>query len=268
DAEIVGTSAIKVSTTGITRLTFMMPRGTKAFSADANVTVEIDGTKLSAGRAESGKLFSVGLRKEGNLWQIENDDGPRLRLDKEPGLQGPIDDAFLSRFIMVKPTGTPMNDAVGKWADTEMKHAITHWRQQFRGEAIVKTDSEIAEDDFRSNLVLWGDPSSNAILAKIADKLPVKWTKDSVILGAKAFAADTNVPVFICRNPLNMSKYVVINSGFTFREYDYLNNARQVPKLPDYAVIDATSPMTSRAPGKIVAAGFFDEGWQLPADRK
>ena len=33
-------------------------------------------------------------------------------------------------------------------------------------------------------------------------------------------------------NPLNREKYVVLNSGLTYREYDDLNNARQVPKLP------------------------------------
>jgi hypothetical protein len=56
---------------------------------------------------------------------------------------------------------------------------------------------------------------------------------------------------------------VVLNSGFTFREYDYLNNARQVPKLPDYAVVDVTVPPSSRLPGRIVTAGFFDEVWRL-----
>ena len=59
---------------------------------------------------------------------------------------------------------------------------------------------------------------------------------------ARRYAADTHVPVLIYPNPLNPKKYVVLNSGFTFREYDYLNNARQVPKLPDYAVIDVTTP--------------------------
>jgi hypothetical protein len=33
--------------------------------------------------------------------------------------------------------------------------------------------------------------------------------------------------------------------------------------LPDYAVIDLTVPADSRWPGKVVAAGFFDENWQL-----
>ncbi len=51
----------------------------------------------------------------------------------------------------------------------------------------------------------------------------------------------------------------MLNSGFTFREYDYLNNARQVPKLPDFAVVDIDVPVSARAPGGIAAVGFFDE---------
>jgi hypothetical protein len=60
---------------------------------------------------------------------------------------------------------------------------------------------------------------------------------------------------------IGWTRYIVLNSGFTFREYDYLNNARQTPKLPDWAVVDITLPATSRAPGRIAAAGFFDERW-------
>jgi hypothetical protein len=36
-----------------------------------------------------------------------------------------------------------------------------------------------------------------------------------------------------------------------------------VPKLPDYAVIDLNAPVSSRAPGRIAVAGFFDESWRL-----
>jgi hypothetical protein len=56
---------------------------------------------------------------------------------------------------------------------------------------------------------------------------------------------------------------MVLNSGFTFREYDYLNNARQAPKLPDYAVVDITTPSDGRFAGKIVEAGFFGESWEF-----
>jgi hypothetical protein len=64
-------------------------------------------------------------------------------------------------------------------------------------------------------------------------------------------------------NPLNPKKYVVINSGITFREYAQPNNALQIAYLPDYAVVDLTTPPGPRWPGKIAAAGFFGENWQL-----
>ncbi len=206
------------------------------------------------------------VNPQGTAWQLADrthTDGLR----KVHGLQGPIDDAFMDRFLMVRPTGSPMNEKVGAWAAGEMKHAITHWRSQFRGDAPVKDDSAVTDEDIASNnLVLWGDPSSNKLLAKIADKLPVKWTKDGVKLGDQTYDAGTHVPVLIYPNPLNPQKYVVLNSGFTFREYDYLNNARQVPKLPDYAVLDVTTPPNSRWPGKVVRAGFFGEKWELLPD--
>jgi len=44
-----------------------------------------------------------------------------------------------------------------------------------------------------------------------------------------------------------------------------LNNARQTPTLPDLAVVDIDVPVSSRAPGGIVAAKFFNEDWGLPA---
>ena len=150
-----------------------------------------------------------------------------------------------------------------------MDHAIEHWRRQFRGEARVKNDDDVTDADIAAhNLVLWGDPTSNKLLAKIADKLPIRWDSDDVQVGEKKFPVAHHVPVLIYPNPLNPKRYVVLNSGFTFREYDYLNNARQVPKLPDFAVIDIDTPVSSRAPGGIVTAGFFTERWQLPAAKK
>ena len=120
------------------------------------------------------------------------------------------------------------------------------------------TDTDIAN----SNLVLWGDPSSNQILARIAGQLPMQWTTDKVAIAGKEFPAGSHVLVMIYPNPLNPRKYVVINSGITFREYDNRSNAWQVPKLPDYAVIDFSTPPDEKAPGKIAAAGFFNELWR------
>jgi hypothetical protein len=261
EAELDAAKGVRLTTSGVTSLTLSIQPGTSPFDETKPVAIDIDRTHVYGAKPLTDKSWTVHLAKLVDGWVVVKGFGTELR--KQHGLQGPIDDAFLDRFIMVKPTGSPMNEVVGKFADREMQHAITHWRQQFRGEALAKDDKAITDADIaNSNLVLWGDPSSNVVLAKIADKLPLKWTKDGVIAGSQTFDA-SHVPVLIYPNPLNPTRYVVLNSGFTFREYDYLNNARQVPKLPDYAVIDATTPMTSRGPGKVVAAGFFDEKWQL-----
>ena len=128
----------------------------------------------------------------------------------------------------------------------------------------MKDDSAVTDQDIAAhNLILWGDPTSNQLLAKIADKLPLRWDGNSVGIGEKVFAADSHVPLLVYPNPLNPKKYVVLNSGFTFREYDYLNNARQVAKLPDYAIVNVTMPVNSRAPGGITDAGFFGEQWEV-----
>ena len=208
----------------------------------------------------------MSFRKVDGKW-VSPETKPQKGLAKTHGLQGPIDDAFMDSFVMVKPGGRPMNSATAEWAEKEMKHAVAHWRSQFRGDAVVKGDHEVTKDDIaNSNLILWGDPMSNAYIGKIADKLPIKWTADGVTVGKDTYKHGTHMPVLIYPNPLNPAKYVVINSGFTFREYDYLNNARQVSKLPDYAVIDITTPPNARYPGKVVRAGFFGEKWELLAD--
>ena len=170
----------------------------------------------------------------------------------------------MDSFIMVRPTGKPMNEKVGAWAAAEMTHAIEQWKLQFRGEPRVKDDREITDADIAaSNLVLWGDPASNQLLARVADKLPIKWSASELRVGSRTYANNLHVPVLIYPNPLNPKRYIVLNSGFTFREYDQLNNARQVPKLPDYAVVDLNVPVSARFPGGIVTAGFFGERWEV-----
>ena len=209
---------------------------------------------LNNGEAVAGSVEMVGG------WEKRSGE-----LRKRHGLQGPIDDAFMDSFVMVRPTGKPLHEKIGKWTETELTHAVTHWRKHFRGEARVKRDDEVSEADIAdSNLILWGDPQSNKILAKIAGKLPIRWHAQAIHVARKKYPAEQHTLALIYPNPLNPKRYVVLNSGFTYREYDYLNNARQVPKLPDYAVIDVRVPVTSQAPGGIAAAGFFGERWELP----
>jgi pimeloyl-ACP methyl ester carboxylesterase len=263
DARIVNASTVKATTRNVAALTFSMPPGYCPLDATQKPIVILDGKKLEAAPVLSDRSWTAHFRMSDGQWSaVQSLDDDVLR--KRHGLQGPIDDAFMDRFLMVRPTGTALHEKVGKWAAGEMAHAVTHWRRQFRGEAQIKDDTQVTAADIAgTNLILWGDPESNRVLNKIAGKLPISWSARSVKLSGKEFPADHHVPVLVYPNPLNPRRYVVVNSGFTFREYDYLNNARQVPKLPDYAVLDVDQPPTSQRPAGIVAAGFFGERWQL-----
>jgi hypothetical protein len=260
----LGREAILVQVQNVNALTFTLPAGSCRPYLGGPFSVVLVGDRSTI-RVDvpTDRSLTVHLRKKEGKWEaVDSADDGTLR--KRHGLQGPIDDAFMDSFLMVRPTGKPLNDKVGAWAKGEMDHAVEHWRRQFRGEARVRNDDAVTDDDIAgSNLILWGDPSSNKVLAKIADKLPIRWDAEGVHVSDRTYSSDHHVPALIYPNPLNPKRYVVLNSGFTFREYDYLNNARQVPKLPDWAVIDVSVPPSSRAPGGIVAADFFGERWEL-----
>ena len=236
-----------VTTKNISELQLAMPFAKKG--------ITLDGQKLPDATAP--------LIKNNGQWAPSSDLQKILR-KKKHDLQGPIDDAFMDAFLFVRPTGKFASDKIAAWTKSEMERAETQWRRQFRGVAPIKDDSAVTEEDVKSkNLILWGDPSSNSLIAKLLPELPLQWTAQDLKLGATSVSAARHVPILIYPTPNHENKYVVLNSGFTFREYDQLNNARQTPKLPDWAIIDLDTPPTSREPGKIIAADFFDEFWKV-----
>jgi predicted esterase len=176
---------------------------------------------------------------------------------KRPGLQGPVDDAFMDSFLVVRPTGKARDEKLGAWCAAQLAKATNDWRAQFRGDARVKDDAQVTDADLAAhNLVLFGDPQSNKLLGRIADKLPIQWSAQAVKVGDKTFPAATHAPVFIFPNPLNPQRYIVVNSGFTFAAAGLGSNAQQTPKLPDYAVFEM-------AGNSVALADFFDEQWRV-----
>jgi pimeloyl-ACP methyl ester carboxylesterase len=268
EGELAGETDVRLATRNVTALTLEIPTGHAPFYPGRSPTVNIDGQRLAGPAPGSDRSWTASFRKEGARWVLGAwpEDGT---LRKRPGLQGPIDDAFLTSFMMVTPSGPAMAPNISGWVHDEQMRAIREWRRHFRGEPRVKVDRDVsAEDVAAHNLILWGDPESNRLLASIAERLPVRWSKGGIAAGRDTYAPDQHALILVYPNPLNPKRYVVINSGFTFREYDYLSNARQTPKLPDWAVVDVTHKPDTRYPGKIVSADFFDERWQLRPPRK
>jgi hypothetical protein len=208
NAEIVDDKKIAVTTTNVSAFTLAMPEGLCPLAKGEKPLVEVDGEAIKTVPVRNDLSWTTHFQKMGGKWElVKNVD--TISLKKRHGLQGPIDDAFMDSFIMVRPTGEPMNEKLGAWAADGLHHAVDEWHLQFRGNARVKDDSEITAEDMASNnLILWGDPKSNKLLARMVKKLPIHWDANGVQIGAAHFSADDNVPVLIYPNPLNPKHYV------------------------------------------------------------
>lgn len=263
DASAPDLSHIRVKTKNARSISLTSPWPAAA-GPDRAIDVHIDDTPIAIHSA----LFNTGSAsfvKTAAGWRLSNPSlEPSAGLQKVHGLQGPIDDAFLGPFLVVTPSGKCASGAVQKWIDFELPHFQQRWRDLFRGDLRIKRDTDVTPEDMkRFHLIAWGDPSSNRLIAQISDRLPIRWTDRQISIGDKTFDAATHVPVLIYPNPLNPSRYVVLNSGPTFREDSDKTNSLQNPKLPDWAIIDVTTGPDSHLPGKVNAADFFDEQWRV-----
>lgn len=203
----------------------------------------------------------VSRKADEKSWRI-GVNGKSTTVAKRPGLQGPIDDAFLERFLVVTPT-KPFRDSVqDRWTQFELQHLRDRWSALFRGQLPEKAADEVSSDDIRHcNLILFGNVDNNPLVKQfytsVSDEFRTQLAQQIEEGGVHC------VPQLIYPNPSNPQKYVVLNSGPTFREAHDKTNSLQNPKLPDWAIIDLRTPPDGERSGKVVNAGFFDENWQF-----
>ena len=186
---------------------------------------------------------------------------------KRPGLQGPIDDAFMGSFVCVRGTGVPLHPAAGEWSEAVLQNFRDEFAKWFRGDVRVVTDQELTQQMIAEHhLILFGDPGSNSVLARILPLMhvqPVEWNAERIRVGQREWSAAEHGLVLIHPNPLNRSKYVVLNSGHTFHERDFrASNAWLFPRLGDAAVL-RLSGAAGNAESAIQWSGIFDSGWKL-----
>jgi pimeloyl-ACP methyl ester carboxylesterase len=258
--EISDSGEIALQTSGVTHLKIVF---TAAQTAAATVSgqMTVDDQSLTLEKPEPGKAWACMLSKTNDGWGVVDAIDHTLR--KRPGLQGPIDDALMESFVMVVPSRPCVHGGVERWVNAEMRHFQEEWSRQFRGTVRTVSDQEVTEAMIRDcNLIVFGDPHANRFLAKIANRLPGTWNRETLSFQQTAYPVESSVLAMIYPNPLNPERYVVLNSGFTYRQYAYLNNARQVPHLPDWAILDISAGSTSQLPGVIASSGFFDEQWK------
>lgn len=239
---------------------------------DLGEHVEIDGVKLTLGSAADNLLPGVYFEGGKGNWQTLSYDASlnfqkNLDLRKRHDLQGPIDDAFMGPFVCVRGTGTPWSAEHAAWANWTLDRFTAEFDKWLRGKVPSVKDSDISTELIADkNLILFGDPGSNSVLANIIARLPIKWTKDSLEVNGVKYDPAAHGVVLIYPNPLNPRRYVVINSGHTFHERDFkASNAWLFPKLGDIAVLKFEKTASGGYGETTAWADFFDLNWKLPS---
>jgi len=246
-----------------------------ALQIDRNIaeTIEIDGNPPAALRAAAdGLLPGVVFVRESDRWRaLDHQSSLKFLANsdrrKRKGLQGPIDDAFMDSFLCVRPTGTAWHEEHAAWAEWTLERFSREFDKWLRGQVRLVNDTQVTPEQMaEQNLILFGDPGSNAVLAKVIDQLPVKWTKTELVVAGQTYDPAAHAVVLIFPNPLAPHRYVVVNSGHTFHEAEFkASNATLYPRLGDIAVLKFERQANGRYVESVLQADVFDSSWELPA---
>ncbi len=261
DAKINDKGDVDVTTSNVAVL---------SLARDVGQFANIDGETLPCYDAAQGLLPNVFYEKTSRGWIVLSYDDSRAFEDnpsqhKRKNLQGPIDDAFMSRFVCVMPTGKTQNEAHKAWSDWTFGRFEAEFDKWMRAKVPVVDDTNLNDDIIEgSHLVLFGDPSSNSVLKKMLPRLPIEWTNETIVVNGKSYSTADHAVSMIFPSPLNPAKYVVINSGHTFHEPDFKNsNSWLFPRLGDIAVQKFTKKNDGSFEEKTVWAANFNSGWRL-----
>lgn len=231
------------------------------FKKKSQLSINVDGQNLSIFALNNGQS----LVKKGEKWVIEKT--PVLKSQKNSFTEGPMTEVASDRHIYVYGTAdNPSKDELAKRMKiAEQAADWSYYRGDFMGRVMVfprvLADKEVRMSDTeRSNLVLFGDASSNSMIAKFSDKLPIKLKQKNQANASLNYIMP------------NGKKYILINSGLSFAEIppkdtspfaslDIPGKIGSLNDYGDYVLYDKTL-------NKVLATGYFDNNWELLPQNK
>jgi pimeloyl-ACP methyl ester carboxylesterase len=249
EATFTNGNRISIKASGVDAFTLSMA-GHPKFAPGKPLTITING-KAHAIRARD----TVSFISNAGVWiagRYEAKPG-----EKRAGLEGPIGDAVASRQIYVYGSaGNPsleeltarkeVAEKAAEWSTARLKLLLTF---------PVKSDKEVRASDLKSaNLILFGTAETNDLIARFAEKLPLR---------LNAGAADYGL-IFVAPND---GHYLVVNSGLPWwtgaesakrGQLSFLPPATMLNTLQDYILFKGELD-------NVVAEGRFDREWNVPA---
>jgi hypothetical protein len=227
--------------------------------------LRVDGTSLVVGPNEHNLLLS---RESGNSWALGSD---VPRLEKGPNRSGPFGDLFYAKTQLVTGTmGGTDETFFNNWCARDAASFFKQWnggvhRGGIPGENWVDleivTDVEwlsrrASADDRAPNVIAYGTPYTNKLLAGVADQVAV-WAEPGMVrIGERVIRGEGLGLIAVVPFPGDAAGYLGVHSG-TSPDATTSGAHLNWQLLPDYLVYDCE---------RVREWGFFDNSWRpVPA---
>ncbi len=197
--------------------------------------------------------------ERGKQWQVEGlpEPPPPREQEKTPAVCGPVENAYCAPFAMVLPThGT--SDELDK--DRELAtYNVDHWFRFTDG--MPRTFADSSMTDFllkRYNIIAFGSPRTNSVIAKAAHGLPVAFLSNGFEFMGRTFVGENVGLVMVYPNPLAPNRLLCIHSGAIWGRGLELNH--RLDAIADLVIFRAGK--SSWEPDEILCSAYFDVAWR------
>jgi dienelactone hydrolase len=224
--------------------------------------VTVDGSVPWRGAARGSRLSLA--RDRAGRWKEKPWTGPAVGPPDHP--EAGVVGATLAQtgaHVYVYGTG---GDAATNEALRQGAERLADWGPDVRARFPVVADTAVTPETIASrDLVLVGDADVNKVVARIADKLPIRKRPDGTFAGGRRVASSAAAYRIVYPNPLSPGRYVLVYGAST---PDALGRvvAGPGPGLrftvpPDYRIFGDD--------GTPVLEGYFKDAWtiEVPAKR-
>ncbi len=252
DARFEAKNKLIVASKALDAFTLNM-KGHRMLAKNQILAITIDGFTLKMKAQDS-----ISLTKVPKGWAVKRT--LPLATQKRKGQEGPMRDAISSRQIYVYGTGgSPSpdeliqrrNEAIyaAEWSTPRARLMLTNR---------VAADTDVQDEDLKSaNFVLFGSRETNAVIARLAPRLPITLNPG---------AADYGL-VFL--TPLGTQHYAVVSSGLPWwTRADQANRPGLSLKQLPYRILETFDDFILFKGGleNVIAEGSFDRNWKIPPD--
>ncbi|MBI5529886.1 MAG: hypothetical protein HY918_00085 [Candidatus Doudnabacteria bacterium] len=251
-------SLVTVATTNLKTFSLDLSAGNPLFAGLSTVVVSINGTAITVPTGSTA-YFTTAT----GSWTYSS--SPDFGLYKKKGVSGPIADVFMDKpVLMVYGSKQGNSAAMGSVLAEQLTQAyfgssISQDSYIHYGKFEIKADVDVTPDDIQNkNLVLFGTPNQNSLVASMSASLPFQISDSGVQIGGKAYTGAKIGWSIVYPNPLNPSRYVLFASeNYNMGIVGFLNtNVLQ----NDYVILQGLdSGFYTR---KVLTQGLFNSQWQ------